>query len=444
MRTVNIVFKSLYACAHQCGFCHVLHVPRNISYMSTSQVKDTFDRIETMFEGQRVEMEVSGGEFTLRKDAVELIEYLRTKKIRWSSLVLDTMAVPLADASLAAALGALFDKANVSIHACDTQLHAAISASRTSFGDLATALRNIFLYFPAVFTNTSINKFNVARLHEVAGFILQAREVSPNTPLYCLFYIPVYRRYGEAKLENRFRLAGEDNAELIPDSQALGKLAEEFARLRNVLAAQNVSALLRDFNVPACIYHGVTKTFPESSFALPNFTSDCYFIDYAHPLHEHHTLEAVYPSLEDRAKPHECYGCVADGVCAGIPRQWLEKGYRAHPIDETEYARSFALQILNHTVFGLFHDAVRARATLAPLPLDWTAIAQGFFRCLGGDPADITAARNRISVLSAGVRADRLIAHLREMNDPVARVLSGILWKERESSSRENVGLSVL
>src|ERR1035438_6063793 len=53
--TVNIVIKSLYACAHQCGFCHVLHVPRNISYMPTAQVKETFDRIEEMFEGRRVE-----------------------------------------------------------------------------------------------------------------------------------------------------------------------------------------------------------------------------------------------------------------------------------------------------------------------------------------------------------------------------------------------------
>ena len=39
MRTINIVFKSLYACAHQCGFCHVLYVPRNTSYMTTEEVR---------------------------------------------------------------------------------------------------------------------------------------------------------------------------------------------------------------------------------------------------------------------------------------------------------------------------------------------------------------------------------------------------------------------
>src|SRR4029077_3193040 len=123
MRTINIVFKSLYACAHQCGFCHVLHVARNNSFMTTPEVKTTFDQIEALFAGSRVELEMSGGEFTMRKDAVALIEYLRTKRIRWSSLVLDTMGVFLADDDLARSLGSLFDKANVSVHACDPELH---------------------------------------------------------------------------------------------------------------------------------------------------------------------------------------------------------------------------------------------------------------------------------------------------------------------------------
>src|SRR6266850_5299336 len=213
MHTVNIVFKSLYACAHQCGFCHVLHVPRNVSYMSKEEVKATFDCIEEIFDGSRVEMEMSGGEFTLRHDGVELIEYLRTKRIFWSSLVLDTMAVPLADESLARSLGKLFHKANVSVHACDADLHAITSASRTSFEHLEAGLKNLFRFFPAVFTNTSINRFNYSRLSEIAGFILNARRDSPGTPLCCLFYLPVYRRYGAAKKENAFRLQGEDNAQ---------------------------------------------------------------------------------------------------------------------------------------------------------------------------------------------------------------------------------------
>jgi MoaA/NifB/PqqE/SkfB family radical SAM enzyme len=110
----------------------VLHVARNNSFMSTEEVKATFDQMEGMFAGQRVELEMSGGEFTMRKDAVELIEYVRSKRIWWSSLVLDTMGVFLSDDSLAKALGSLFDKANFSVHACDPALHSTTSSSHSS------------------------------------------------------------------------------------------------------------------------------------------------------------------------------------------------------------------------------------------------------------------------------------------------------------------------
>ena len=221
MRTVNIVFKSLYSCTHKCSFCHVLAAPRSVSYMSTADVKGTFDEIEHLFAGGRVELEMSGGEFTLRKDAIELVQYLRTKRIRWSSLVLDTMAVPLADEALCRALGALFDKAHVSVHAPDADRHAKISQSSTSFERLQTALANVFRYFPAVFTNTSICAHNYDQLEAIAEMILTARRASPATPLFCLFYLPVYRKYGEAVAENAWRIHAESNVDLLPDGALL-------------------------------------------------------------------------------------------------------------------------------------------------------------------------------------------------------------------------------
>jgi pyruvate-formate lyase-activating enzyme len=431
MNTVNVVFKSLYACAHQCGFCHVLQIPRNISYMSTADVKKTFDDIERIFAGRRVELEMSGGEFTMRKDSGELIKDLRSRQIRWSSLVLDTMGVFLADERLASELGSLFDKANVSVHACDTALHAAISSSRTPFEELEAGLTNIFRFFPAVFTNTSINKFNYDRLPDIARFILQTRKkANRDVPLYCLFYLPVYREYGPANKENSRRIQGEDNTDFLPPPESLAQVRERFAKTRALLATHGVAAVLRDFNLPACIYHAVSGTFPENSFGLPNLMTDCYFTDFEHPLSEMHTLESVYPSKSRRTKTSECERCAVEPVCPGIPEVWLERGYEAAPVKDSEYAAAFPIQLLNQTLFGLFHDAVRMRFLFSRIQLDWKALADSFFDLLRGEADTIAAARDRISHLSATDRAITLARYLRIQGDPDSLLFAALIEAE--------------
>jgi pyruvate-formate lyase-activating enzyme len=410
--TVNIVFKSLYSCAHKCPFCHVLAVPRNVSYMSTAAVKATFDEIETLFSGRRVELELSGGEFTLRKDALELVEYVRTKRIRWSSLVLDTMAVPLADEALCKALGALFDKVNVSVHAPDAERHASISGSSTSFERLQTALANVFRYFPAVFTNTSICVHNYDCLEQVADTILTARQVSPGTPLFCLFYLPVYREYGEAGSENAWRIHAGSNVDLLPDGGKLPEIRAAFQRVRTRLAAEGVAAVLRDFNVPACVYRTVADTFPENAFGLANFMTDCYFTDYMHPIAERHTLEGVYPSMSDRVKPEACGPCVAAAVCPGIPDAWQQRGYHVVPVDRAEYEREFPLRLLNQVLFAIVHDAVALRHAVSGLPVDWTAIAAAFLARLCDGALDVEIARARVREIPLAARVETLIGYL--------------------------------
>jgi MoaA/NifB/PqqE/SkfB family radical SAM enzyme len=425
MRTINIVFKSLYACAHQCGFCHVQYVPRNTSYMTTEEVKHTFDAIERQFSGERVELEMSGGEFTMRKDAVELIRYLRTKDIWWSSLVLDTMGVFLANEPLARDLGALFDKANVSVHACDEALHQATAASRTRFQDLEAGLRNVFRCFPAVFTNTALTRVNYTRVADIARFILRAREASPSTPLYCLFYMPVYREYGVANRENRFRLQGEDNGAFAPPAEALGRLREEFAEARRLLADQGVPAILRDFNVPACLYDSITGSFPDSAYGIPNFTAGSYFIDYEHPVAEAHTLDQVYSTTQGRAKPDACRRCIVDEICAGFPTAWSQAGYPVVPVDEARYAADFPMRLLNQTLFLAFHDAVKARQALSSVSIDWTRVAVSFAEWVGG--SEIRLARARISQLSASERCRLLIQFLQNADLTGANGLASLL-----------------
>jgi pyruvate-formate lyase-activating enzyme len=420
--TVNIVFKSLYSCAHKCPFCHVLAIPRNVSYMSTAAVKATFDEIEARYAGSRVELELSGGEFTLRKDAVELVRYLRSKRIRWSSLVLDTMGVPLADPALCEALGALFDKVNVSVHSPDPERHARISGSTTDFDRLQAALANLFRYFPAVFTNTAICVENYDALDRVAAMVLDARAARPATPLFCLYYLPVYREYGPAVAENAWRLHAESNADLLPDGAALPAMRAEFRRARARLAAHGVPAVLRDFNVPACVYGAVADSLPENAFGLANFMSGCYFTDYAHPLAGQHTLEGVYPSMSGRVKPEGCAACVAADVCAGIPQKWLERGYRVAPIDQRAYERELPVRLLNQVLFAIVHDAVALQRLLAPLAIDWTIVADALFARLSAPETDAVAARRRVRDAPLDHRLDALFAILAERRGDAAEL----------------------
>lgn len=413
MRTVTIIFKSLYACQHKCGFCHVLYVPRNSSYMSTDQVKATFDRIEAQYAGCRVDLDMSGGEFTLRNDAVELIDYLRTKEIEFSSLVLDTMAVPLADEALAERLGGLFSKANVSVHAASPDIHAQVSASKTPFEDLQAGVTNLFKYFDSIFTNTSINRANWASLSDIAKFILKCRFKSGReTPLYCAYYLPVYRFYGDPSNENQRRLQGMDNAEFLPRGEDLPAVKASFDRARSVLAMHGVSAQLRDFNYPACVYEQVTGNYPEHAYGLPNFMNDAFFTDYQHPMEDEYTLEEVYPSMYGRQKDPQCSGCIAEARCPGITKQWRAEGYEVRPVDEAAYTAGFPDRLMNRTLHGVFCDPIRMTELVDGTDIDWADLVPGFYGYLaGGD--EVAVARERIAAMSVPERGRALSAYLR-------------------------------
>jgi hypothetical protein len=396
--------------------------------MSTEEVKDTFDVIEKKYAGCAVDLDMSGGEFSMRKDAAELAEYARTKRIHFSSLVLDTMAVPLAKPELARALGHIFSRANVSVHAADADVHAKVSASKTDFDDLRAGLENIFRYFPAVFTNTSINCFNYDRLTSIAKFVLKARKASGrDTPLDCAYYLPVYRLYGEAVKENQRRLQDVDNTQFLPPGDKLDDLAVEFDRARSLLQLHGATAQLRDFNYPACVYRRVTGTYPENSYGLPNFMNDAYFTDYNHPMEHGYTLEEVYPSMFGRVKDPACSSCVAEPVCPGITAEWRKQGYDVHPIDEAEYGARFPEQLLSKVLQSIVFDPVELSGIIAMPDVDWLTVQTALYARLSGRAADVREARDNISSFSIAARARALCDVLDESG---ARQLAARLTTE--------------
>jgi hypothetical protein len=194
----------------------------------------------------------------------------------------------------------------------------------------------------------------------------------------------------------------------------------EFRRTRARLAADGVATVLRDFNVPACVYRAVADVFPENAFGLANFMSDCYFTDYAHPISERHTLEGVYPSLTDRVKPEACGPCVASAVCPGIPRAWQDRGYAVAPIDRGDYEREFPVRLLNQVLFAIVHDAVALRRAIAGLQIDWETTAAAFLSRLAGEAPGIEEARARVREIPLASRAQALIEHLAARGGPEA------------------------
>src|SRR4030095_16712485 len=120
-------------------------------------------------------------------------------------------------------------------------------------------------------------------------------------------------------------------------------------------------------------------------------------------------------------------------------------GYAAQPIDEEAYARRLPSVLLNQTLFGLFHDAVRVRRLLADIPIDWAELSRSFCRRLAAGASDTRDARSRIAGMPLDRRVDELISHLRESGDRAAIVLSRALERERRGAAhacRADDGLS--
>ena len=58
-----------------------------------------------------------------------------------------------------------------------------------------------------------------------AMLILAARQASPATPLFCLFYLPVYREYGEG--EPVVRVALRQGMKLMAEQFVMGRTIDE-------------------------------------------------------------------------------------------------------------------------------------------------------------------------------------------------------------------------
>lgn len=434
--TVNVVFKPLYSCLHRCGFCHLLHVPRTGTYLSTQTVKRYFDEIIEKWGDQGVCLSVSGGEFALRRDAAELLRYFWTQgrdSLRWISL--DTMGVPFAQESLAQELSEWLSEVNVSVHSANEGQHQLLSRSQTRLADVVAGLTNLIKHIPAVRVNTAITRINYRWLAEIADLVLQARHVRPDSPLSCHFYFPGIRTYGPPTNENRHRLPGLDNTQMLPEVISLSQIADEFLRARTLLSESQVPVSLTDFNLPACIYHRVTGEFPNSSYGLPSNVDDTIVIDFAHSVTSESQLEHVYPSRQQRTWKECCTTCAARLTCSGVSEAWKDC-QAIHPVDEQEFIRRYRAHVFNQALAETADGPLHNEA-LAELRINWNGLHFDFVRRLeGAVTSDMsngrafpsTSRQQRVeaitmSVLNASDPETRALWHLLRPGTPVSQAL---------------------
>ena len=212
-------------------------------------------------------------------------------------------------------------------------------------------------------------------------------------------------------------------------------MREEFSKTRSLLALHGVSAQLRDFNYPACVYYRVTGGLPEHAYGLPNFMNDSYFTDYTHPIEDGYSLEEVYPSKYDRVKDEACASCIAEPTCPGITREWRRRGYEPSPVDEAAYAAGFPERLMNRILHGVFFDPIRISALVDALPIDWTDLVRSFSEhMVRGEP--IRRARERIAALSATERARALSEHLESRGSAAERALAHAITEELAAGER--------
>lgn len=437
---VNVVFKPLYSCLHRCGFCHLLHVPRTGTYLSTQTVKRHFDEIIEKWGDQGVCLSVSGGEFALRRDAAELLRYFWTQgrdSLRWVSL--DTMGVPFAKESLARELSEWLSEVNVSVHSANEDQHRLLSRSQTRLADVVSGLENLVKHVSAVRVNTAITRINYRWLTEIAGLVLQARHVRPNSLLSCHFYFPGIRTYGPPTNENRHRLPGIDNTKMLPEVISLPQIADEFLKARTLLSENQVSASLTDFNLPACIYHRVTGEFPNSSYGLPSNVDDTIVIDFAHSVTSESQLEDVYPSRQKRIWEECCTTCAARLTCSGVSESWKE--CRAiRPVDEQEFIRCYRAHVFNQALAETADGPLR-NETLAELRINWNGLHSDFVRRLEGEVTSDMSIGRIFPSTSRQQRIEAITMSILNAFDPETRALWNLLRPGTPVSQALFIGL---
>lgn len=171
----GIVYFSLgLACDNACLHCVAEHWNVDTwnarENMTTGEVISYFDRIS---DNKNLTLEISGGEPTIRKDFLYLMEYLSTRS-PWIKKILLTNGRSFANADFASRI-ALYppECILVPLHAHEPKLHDMITRREGSFNETVLGIKNMFEYSMMAIPKIVTNRLNYKILPDFVDFAAQ-------------------------------------------------------------------------------------------------------------------------------------------------------------------------------------------------------------------------------------------------------------------------------
>lgn len=313
-----IELKPNYSCNQACPFCWF--ADRSRSKMEASDVVANLAfllaRLQTPRELSAVHLRISGGEFTIRSDHLELLDVISC--MGFASTVLHTNAVTCADPAAARALGARVRQMYVAYHSYDQASHEFASGGRTRWRDVVAGIANLKRTGCTVMTNTLIMRHNVERLPLLAS---QLADLKVDV---CAFNFPVPKAGCAVHAD-----------ELIVES--IEQARKPLREARVILESAGVEFVLTDWaGFPACWRerlvpgHGDERVYEE---LLPRVI----LVDAEHQYTQATNLFAMQfeDDIVSTSEMADCRHCTKRPVCKGVHRLLRGRaGFDVTPISQ--------------------------------------------------------------------------------------------------------------
>ncbi|MBR9692059.1 radical SAM protein, partial [Candidatus Woesearchaeota archaeon] len=165
----RVDIKTGFICNNNCLFCVQAH-KKHLGNRTTEQIKKDLEESRKRCNG----LVFTGGEFTLRKDIIKLIEY--AKHLGYTLIQLQTNARMLSYMDFCKkVIKAGANEFSPAIHGHTAELHDSLTQTKGSFNQTIKAIQNLKQLNQKIITNTVVVKQNYKFLPEIAKLLVSLK-----------------------------------------------------------------------------------------------------------------------------------------------------------------------------------------------------------------------------------------------------------------------------
>lgn len=246
-----VEIKSIYGCTHNCIFCSFGDLRSHT--MSAEEIYSNIQYFQKhiLEPYEQLNITLSGGEFAVRRDCLEILRELRSPRFHIKHIKLHTNGTRFSDLEFTRAVSELIDSVWVSLHTLDGNLHSRITRRSTTIEQVLTGLDNLVACLTPrrVSTNTLICSFNYRSLASIAKHLAMV-PVSSATFSFLFALGHAKQRY----------------AELLPPS--LEAISKPICEARQILLDAGVWFRFNtNTGFPACYQYRLLGGLPPSELA---------------------------------------------------------------------------------------------------------------------------------------------------------------------------------